>query len=203
MIIERIDDPDLISRLGNSGTNRAPGLHLSAIYGDFMSQLQPKRFDRSKPFNQTTLEMGLVFENMLERGLAEKFATVRPGELVSPEGVWMSPDGINPTYDAGEEYKFTRMSSRIYKGNTSPYTDEYGMPTDKFLHWFLQMKGYAKWLDTRKFLMRVLHVNGEWDRKKPGGMEPMFLSHLVTFTQAEIDENWTMLMQHARNRGML
>jgi len=201
MKIERIDDPDLIDRLAQSSAPRSEGLHLSTIYGDLMGQLQPKRFDRSKPFNKVSIESGLVFENMLEKGLAEKFATVRPGELWSPEGIIMTPDGVNPLLDAGEEYKFTRMSSRIYKSNTSPYTDEYGMPNQKFLHWFLQMKGYAKWLDTRKFVLRVLHINGDYDRKKESG--PEFLSHLVEFTQPEIDENWTMLTNHARNRGML
>ncbi len=203
MQIERVDDPELIDQLGKSSGHRSEGLHLSTIYGDFMSQIQPKRFDRSKPLNPQVLEPGLVFENMLERGLAEKFATVRPGELVSPEGIIMSPDGVNPTLMAGEEYKFTRMSSRPMKGAATPYTDEYGMPRDKFVHWFIQMKGYAKWLQTNRFLLRVLHINGEWDRRTPNGFSPQFHSHVIHFSNQEIDENWAMLVNHARNRGML
>lgn len=200
MDIERIDDPDLIDRLGQSTAPRSEGLHLSQIYGSLMSQLQPKRFDKSKALDKRRLEMGLIFENSIEPALASKFATVRPGEIISPEGVAMTPDGVNPTEGAGEEYKFTTMSSAIKDGAT-PYTDEYGLPNDKFLHWFIQMKGYAKWLETDTFLLRVLHVNGRYEKYKFG--EPEFLTHRIRFTPAEIDENWQMLMTHARQQGML
>lgn len=201
MDIERIDDPELMERLGQSTGARSSGLHLSTIYGDFMASIQPDRFNRSKPFNKQRIEMGLIFENALEPALADRFATIRPGEIYSDEGVAMSPDGVNPSLMCGEEYKFTTMSSRIQKGCSSPYTDEYGMPNDKYLHWFLQMKGYAKWLETDTFLLRALHVNGTYEKYRIG--EPEFLTHRVRFTDWEIEENWSMLMNHARNRGML
>jgi len=198
MHIELIDDVDLIGRLGQSTGDRSTGLHLSQIYGSLMKQLQPKRFTGG-PFNHTKVETGLVFENMLERGLTEKFATVRPGELFSDEGIAMSPDGINPELDCGEEYKCTWMSSSRKHGGTSPYTDANGEPSDKYLHWFLQMKGYAKWLGTRSFLLRALHVNGDYSYP----MGPQFMSHRIEFTDGEVDENWSMLMNHARSEGML
>lgn len=200
MQMELFEDADLTARLGqSSGPRTLQVLHLSQIYGDLMSQLQPKRFDRSKPMDLVKVETGLVFENMLEKSLAEKFATVRPGEIVSPEGIYMSPDGVNPTMGCGEEFKCTWMSSRVYGENLSPYTDEYGMPTKKFLHWFIQMKGYAKWLPTDTFLLRVLHINGNYEHP----YQPEFLTHRIVFTETEIEENWTMLINHARNRGLL
>lgn len=205
MNIEKVDDPELIERLGQSeGPRTRDKLHLSDIYGDLMRQVQPARFDKRDregkkiPMDMVKVETGLVMENMLERGLRDKFATVRPGEIVSDEGVYMSPDGVNPTDICGEEYKCTWMSTRNKTG-TTPYTDEYGMPNPKYLHWFLQMRGYAKWLQTDTFLLRVLHINGDYTHP----YQPEFLTHRIRFTETEIDENWSMLMRHARNRGML
>lgn len=204
MNIELVDDPALIERLGQSGPRTRDVLHLSDIYKDLMQRLQPKRFDKRDhngkpiPMDMVKVETGLVMENVLEQGLREKFATMRPGEIVSDEGVWMSPDGYNPTELCGEEYKCTWMSTRNKKGST-PYTDEYGMPSDKFLHWFIQMKGYAKHLNTDTFLLRALHINGDYEHP----YQPAFLTHRVRFTETEIDENWQMLMNHAHDRGML
>lgn len=203
MQIELVQDPELIERLGQSDAPRSRDrLHLSDIYKDLMQGLQPKRF-RGGPMNMAKVETGLVMENMLERGLAEKFATVRPGELVSDEGIYMSPDGVNPTFGCGEEYKCTWASSRIRDNGTTPYTDEYGMPNVKYMHWFFQMKGYAKWLQTDSFLMRVLHVNGDYERIPGVGLQPQFLTHRVWFSQDEIEDNWSMLMRHARTRKMM
>jgi hypothetical protein len=203
LIIEQIPDLDLIARLGQSTTPRSEGLHLSTIYGSLMKKLQPRRFNTGKPMDMVRIETGLVFENVLEQGLREKFATYRPGEIVSPEGIIMTPDGFNPTDCAGEEFKCTWMSLRPLKGCATPYTDEYGLPRDKFLHWFIQMKGYAKWLEVNRFNLWVLHINGEYDWKKPGGVDPQLVPTRIEFTQDEIDENWTMLINHARNEGML
>jgi hypothetical protein len=201
--IELIDDPELVARLGESSTERTRGvLHLSEIYKSLMVRLQPKRFGGNKPFDTRKVETGLIFENVLEQGLREKFATQRVGEIVSDEGVWMTPDGVNPTEACGEEYKCTWMSSRLHEG-TTPYTDEYGMPTPKFLHWFFQMKGYAKWLQTDTFLLRVLHINGDYERLPGIGYQPTFMTHRIRFSEQEIEDNWTMLMNHARDEKMM
>ncbi len=201
MNIQLVDDQNLIARLGQSssvGVRTLGVVHLSDIYGSLMRRLQPDRF--GKPFDQdayTRMEVGIAFENILEQGLAEKFATVRPGEIVSPEGVFMSPDGVNPTLDAGEEYKATWMSSR--SNGTTPYTDENGEPSEKYIHYFFQVKGYAKWLGTNRFLLRVLHINGDYTYP----LTPQFLTHLIEFTDKELDDNWTLLMNHARSEGLL
>ncbi len=199
MNIELVNDPDFIARLGHStGPRTTDVLHLSSIYKILMQRLQPKRFT-SGPMDMAKIETGLVMENMLERGLAEKFATSRPGEVVSDEGVWMSPDGVNPTEMCGEEYKCTWMSSRVAKGCTTPYTDEYGMANEKYVHWFIQMKGYAKWLGVNVFMLRVLHVNGDYEYP----LGPKFLSTRIVFTREEIEENWAMLMTVAKQEGLL
>lgn len=202
MIIEPVDDPDLLSRIGQSASAgiRTEGvLHLSDIYKSLMIRLQPARF--GNPIDDDArrrMEVGIIFENILEKALADKYVVMRPGELVSPEGVYMSPDGVNPYYNAGEEYKATWMSCRVPDGQ-SLYVDELGHPNDKCCYWFWQMMGYAKWLGTLDYLLRVLYINGDYSRP----YTPQFLTHLIHFTQEEVDGNWEFLMSHAREEGLL
>lgn len=237
MRVTPIDDRELIERLGKSEGERSTGLHLSDVYKALMKRLQPKRFDKRDaagnplPFDKRKIEIGLLFENMLEKGLAEKFATVRPGEIFSDEGIAMTPDGVNPTLMAGEEYKSTSMSCR--EGIFEIVEIDgvaYHIPHDKFLHYFIQMKGYAKWMDVRRFILTILFIYGDykwhavddcWNtgpcRETPigytgktpvcgGGSHPcgpVFKQYDITFTDDEIEQNWQMLMTVAREEGML
>jgi hypothetical protein len=200
MQIELIDDPDLVAKMGYAvdQDRTRQVLHQSDIIKDLMCDLQPKRFKRVPFAMNPMVETGILFESILEEAMSRKFSTVRPGEVVSDEGVYMSPDGVNPILLAGEEYKATWMSSRL------GVTDEYGQPLPKFLHWFIQMRGYAKWLDVRDFVLRVFFVNGNY-RHKEGDPEsgPHFKSYRIQFTDQEVDENWRMLIRHAQSKGML
>lgn len=196
MKIELVDDPALVERIGQSATHgtRTPGLHVSEIYKRLMVRLDPKTY--GKPIDDEArqrMEVGILFENMLERGLAEKYGTCRVGELVSPEGVILSPDGVNPELVAGEEYKATFKSCR------HGLVDEYGMPLPSFIVWFVQMKAYAKWLELLDWILRVLFICGDYS--KP--IQPQFHSYRISFTQDEVDENWTMLMSLAHQEGLL
>ena len=201
MKISLLSDPtqlELFPKFGRSTGPRTLGvLHLSDIYSDILENLYPKKYDRSKPMDMVRVETGLIFENVLEQGLAEKFATVRPGEIISDEGIYMSPDGVNPDLCAGEEYKATWKSCR------HGLTDEYGMPLPQFIGWFIQMKGYAKWLMVRRYLLRVLFVNGDYVYYPGAGLSPKFITWDIEFSEDEIEENWAMLINHAKGMGVL
>lgn len=210
MRIDPIEDPDILTMLGKGGAGdrTLDVVHLSDIYKILMKRLQPKRFDKRDkqgkplPMDFQRVEIGLLFETTLERALAEKFATVRPGELVSDEGVFMTPDGVNPEKIAGEEYKCTYMSSRhgIAEMVRDPETgDMYWIPLDKFIHWFIQMKGYAKWLEIRKFILTVLFLCGDYTYP----ITPQFRQYEIEFTDEEVEENWTMLMNIAREERLI
>jgi hypothetical protein len=210
MIVTLLDeDLGLTEHLGvSSGPRTRDVLHLSDIYKVLMQRLQPKRFDASKPMDMKRVEIGLLYETMLEQGLAEKYSTVRPGEIVgtmiNAQGhavpVYMSPDGVNPDLMAGEEYKATYMSSKdgitedIEAGGVI-----YQVPRDKFVHWFVQCKGYAKWLEVNRFILRVLFLCGDYSY--PIG--PQFKSYSLEFTDEEIEDNWTMLRTVAIEEGLI
>lgn len=196
MDVVRIEDPALISRLGQSGTfgTRSDGLHVSEIYKRLMTQLEPAKY--GKPIDDDArrrMEIGILFENVLEQALAEKYGTVRPGELISPEGIKMSPDGINPELVAGEEYKATFKSCR------HGIMGEGGDPLPNFYVWFVQMMAYGKWLYLDRWLLRVLFICGDYSRP----ILPQFHSYDITFTQDEMDNNWQMLLRIAKEGGML
>jgi hypothetical protein len=196
MKCEEIADVELMAEIGQSTGPRTRGVgivHLSDIYKILMQRLQPKRFSNERPMDMTRVQVGLLFESMLEEALIRRFSVSRPGEVVSDEGIYMSPDGVNPTLLAGEEYKATYISSA--KG----ITDEDGQPLDKFVHWFVQMKGYAKWLGVTRFILRVLFLAGDYSF--PIG--PQFKSWDITFTDEEIDENWTMLRNIGVEEGLI
>lgn len=237
MIITEIDDPELLERLGQSEAPRSEGLHLSSIYKVLMKRLQPKRFDKRDaagnplPFDKARIEIGLLFENVLEVALREKFATVRPGEIFSDEGIAMTPDGVNPTECAGEEYKSTALSCRsgIYEV-VEVEGERYQIAHDKFIHFFIQMKGYAKWLGVTKFILTILFIYGDYKyhaqsdcwgsgpcKHTPEGYTgkvpvcgggsypcgPVFKRYVIDFTQQEIDDNWDSLIRVAKEEGLL
>lgn len=179
--------------LGQSAGGRSTDvLHVSEIYGRLLETLYPKKYDRSRPMDMTRIETGLLFENVLEQGLKEKFATARVGEILSDEGIAMSPDGVNPTLGCGEEYKATWKSCR------HGLLDNDGAPLPQFLGWFIQMKAYAKWLGVDTFLLTVLFINGDYTQP----LAPQMKTWKLVFTQEEIDDNWTGLMAFAREQHM-
>jgi hypothetical protein len=191
-----IEDAALMGEIGNSTGPRTRGtgiVHLSDIYKILMQRLQPKRFDNSRPMDMQRVQVGLLFESMLEEALQRRFGVSRPGEVISDEGIYMSPDGVNPTLLALEEYKATYMSSR------HGIVDEEGQPLDKFVHWFVQIQGYLRWLGINDCLLRVLFLAGDYTH--PIG--PQFRSWKLSFTDEEIETNWQMLRNIAIEEGLI
>ncbi len=177
--------------MGRSILPRTPGLHISDIYGDLYERLEPKRYKGGLP-KAELLEAGLAFESILEEGLKNRLAQ-RPGEILSPEGILMSPDLIlfNGCVRVGE-IKLTWMSSR-----DMPTETVNGLPP-KFSKWDVQMRAYCHVLDTEHARLIGFFVNNDY--KPP---TPRLLAWDITYTQRELDENWAMLLRHAESMGVL
>jgi hypothetical protein len=195
MTVTEVLDDDALALMGqSSGPRTRDRLHVSDIYKSINKELDPKRFSDDDGPNLEKMEVGLLFESILEEALARKYGTFRPGE-VEVDGVVMSPDGLNLTDGALEEFKCTWMSSR------HGLTDIYGYPLQKFQHWFWQMKAYCFALGCDKAILTVLFVNGDYDRAN--GMNPQLKRYRIEFMDDELTENWQMLVDHAREKGML
>lgn len=192
MIIEPC--PHGLEELGISTLPRTPGLHISEIYGDLYQRLEPTRYKGGEP-DPLHLEAGLAWEQMLEEGLKRRLSANRPGELISPEGIYLSPDLIiaNCAVRVGE-IKLTWMSCR-----EMPLERTTHMP-EKFSKWFVQMMAYCHILETPYARLIGFFVNGDYPRGAP---RPRLLAWDLQFTSRELTDNWRMLMNHAKVMGVL
>jgi hypothetical protein len=168
---------------------RSAGLHVSEIYGSLFEALEPDRFTGGEP-HQILVAIGLAWEQWLERTLiAMGECVARPGELVSPEGIIYSPDlhVLNGQERLGE-IKSTCLSSR--EGITGPKFDKY----------HCQAKIYCHWTEIPRMRFYVLFLRADY---RKGDGFPEFHVYDVEYTAFELQENYDMLMNHARQKGLL
>ncbi len=197
-------------REANAPNERSVTLHQSDIIKSLCIARDRERFDPSKPMDMRAIEMGFAFETVMESGLVIRDpGLVRPGE-VTHLGITGSPDGLYVDTDPWKlaEYKATKMSCR------QPITDP------KFWHWLVQIKGYIFALNESMGLhppmtqcwLYALFVNGDNSYKNQpcawsGGRVEVQGSHLhkmlLTFTAEELQNNYAMLVKHARSKGWL
>jgi hypothetical protein len=174
-----IDTQFPLTGIGSRSTDR---LHLSDIYSDLEQTLFP-RSTTADMNNRLWAETGFLWEDLLSTVLAEH-CSPRPGE-VELDGIVGSPDGYDPDAGMLDEYKCTWKSIN----NAHP---------EQVWKWMTQVKGYCKMLGVTTVRFHVLYINGDYR-----GSGPIYRSYLFSFTQKEIDENWQMLLNHARLRGWL
>lgn len=169
-----------------SGVERSGGLHVSRIVGDIAEEMGfvPKR-DPQPSILKMKFEFGFAWEDLLSKAFADRNIGERPGE-VSLDGIIGSPDSLGCDEDGLflEEYKSTWYS--MNKG------------FENIWMWHTQAKSYCKLCRTSRVFFRVLWINGDY--RPPS---PQYHSYLVKYTDREIDENWEMLVNHAKFRGWL
>ena len=169
---------------------RSPGLHASDIYGDLFRKLEPKRYT-DEPMNGPLVALGSAWERYFEMLLeVNDIIAYRPKEMISPEGIAFSPDLIiNATPRRVGEIKLTSMSLDDIPDDTTNNLPE------KFDKYLVQMKLYAHWLGLTHGWLAILSI------RKP--YAPEFRAFNLGFTAAELQDNYTMIMNHARHEGML
>lgn len=173
---------DIEFPLTGPGDRTLDKLHLSDIYTDLDNTLFPKTSNADMN-NPLWSEVGFLWESVLSRALADH-CSPRPGEI-ELDGIIGSPDGYDPETGILDEYKCTWKSIR----NAHP---------ENVWKWQVQVKGYCKMLGATVARFHVFYVNGDWR-----GSGPIYRPYLFSYTQREIDENWQMLVQHAKAKGWL
>lgn len=169
---------------------RSPGLHLSQIYGDleasWRKRMEPEMTEEELEFYRAG---GWVWETIWSSAMAECLRTgeiVRPGEFMV-DGVIGSPDNLRVDPWRVIETKCTWKSVR--KWDTCPMEKWFWV-------WTVQVKGYCRMVGTREVELYAMFTNGDYR-----GSGPQTRAVLMKFEQLEIDENWGMLMGHAKRRG--
>mgnify|MGYP003393005229 CR=1 FL=1 len=197
--------PDASLSLSTTGGERAPGLHLS----DIVKRMQWERDQKYKPDSapdMMTLEYGHTWERVLENALRERHQEAnipyrghRP-DAIQVDGIWMSPDWLNPGAEfAAEEWKATKVSSK------TPFQE-------RQWYWLPQIMGYLHGLRTTKqiaaykCLLRVWYINGDYTYESKSSDLTLlrdYHEYELSFTPREIQENWRSLVSHAIKYGLL
>jgi len=86
---------------------------MSDLYGDLYADLEPKRFKYTTTPNPLLLALGTAWEQHLEFLITTSgLEVVRPGELMTGEGVAYSPDGVMVEDFRLVEYKYSSMGTK-------------------------------------------------------------------------------------------
>lgn len=195
-------NPSNIRPASDAVQHRSPGLHLSQIYDDLADTIKPRKPMSDARDIQSYRAGGFIWERVLETSFSTAFGdslidadTVRPGEVYR-DGIWASPDLLHlPTFTVVDT-KFTWRSSRRLE-----VPEGVGLATalnNHFWTWTVQLKGYCQMLNTTLARLLVFFVNGNY-----ADSGPQLRQFDLTFTNRELDENWSMLLNHARKRGWL
>lgn len=166
---------------------------MSEIYGSLYKELEPKRYGGTELPEPVLLALGTAWEKHLETLLkasqpnhnGECFS--RPDEFVDGEGIAFSPDLLieNGIFRIGE-IKLTWQSSR----------EDISAP--KFSKWLVQLMAYCKGLETPYGRVYATFVNGDYAAHR----WPQLKIWDFTFTERELQDNYRMLVQHAKQRGL-
>lgn len=162
-------------------TPRTAGLHLSDVIHDIATTSGIDHYKRGNGTN-LRMEMGFLWEDVLSLALKDRLPN-RLGEI-RKDGILMSPDGLNVEEWELCEYKCTWKSSR-------------SDPLDNW-RWCTQILGYHSGLGTNVCNLKVLYINGDY---RDSG--PQFFQYRLYATDPEIEENWQMIINHARSRGWI
>lgn len=179
----------------HGGPREAKGTHVSEIIRDIQNKVTHK--GKRKPFSELTQEekrrmgsytsMGWAFEKIIEAALREVFGAFFLGReryqktgSLTLDGISGTPDWLDLQHWCVIEFKATWRSSRR------------DLETD-FAHWLWQIKAYCKLLAVTTAELYVFFVNGDY--RESG---PQLKGFALSFSQREIDENWSMLRNHAR-----
>lgn len=169
---------------------RSPGVHMSELFGDLYADLEPKRFKHTTAPNPLLLALGTAWENHLEFLIGKSgLEVLRPGELMTDEGIAYSPDGIIMDDFRLAEYKYSSMGTKDLP--TEPSTS---LP-QRFGKYLCQCMCYCYHLGTPKARLYFCSVNRPYD--------PELRVFDIEFTAQELQDNWSAVLNNARFKGLV
>jgi len=202
--LKLVEIPSTITQLLTdrfSHDERSEGLHASQIWEDLHASVQTKKrsalaADKLSEFGT----VGFIWERVLEQTLASIMVDnpidhgryFRPGEQCV-DGIYLTPDYCDLNYNGNwvhgvEEWKVRWCSYR--KADNLE---------QNFWKMIVQQKAYCHALQTPYSRLRMLFLVGDWR----SDITPKMREFELEFTSRELQENWSMITNHARRRGWL
>ena len=174
-----IDDVQWPSVIWDDDEEREEGLHLGEVIKSLMSSSGLGYKGKGFTDMELTAEIGLLWERILGKVMAEKYA-MRPPQI-QVDGIWMSPDGIGP--DPREEVPL------VVEEYKAAWASIRRSPADNF-YYMCQVKAYCYALGTNVAVMRIFHVMGNYK-----GSGPMYRVARIVFSDLELKQNWDMMLR--------
>ena len=160
--------------------DREEGLHLGTVIKSLENASGLGYTGKGFNDMQLTAEIGLLWELVLGKVMAEKYAT-RP-QQIQVDGIWMSPDGIGPD-PAGEVPLVVEEFKASWKSTKSS-------PVDSF-YYMCQVKSYCHAVGTNVAVMRIFYILGDYK-----GSGPQYRIARIVFSDQELEDNWKMIVKH-------
>jgi len=158
---------------------RQPGLHVSGILKEVAIQL--KLFDAAKEMEDEAIPfkwaLGLAWE---EFACSMYRDTLWQPGAIEVDGIWMTSDGLTPT--RLDEFKLTWKKVMAGAQFIDPQYNWY---------YLTQGRAYCKGYEVDTVTWHVAYVNGDYK-----GSGPIYKRFTVKFTEAEIENNWKMILNH-------
>lgn len=182
---------------------RSEGLHASRIIRDLQEGLGIAK-GGDNGITQDQLEefgtIGFLWERVLEITLARMVCDDNPGRYqrigeLHLGGIFLTPDYCDlDFYGDGSNV----LGLEEWKCSWSSYRK--GDDLEKhFWHWLVQIKAYCWALETRVARLRAVFIAGDWK----GDITPKCRIWEFEFTERELADNWSMLVNHAKAKGWL
>ena len=177
--------PDLLPM-----TNRSPGMHISTIISDLCVNLG---YHDARPADEDfpqSVKDRMAFGNALEHAIIHRYELDSPGRYVQPgelscDGLFGTPDLLDVETFTVHEIKCTWLSAN------------HKIDSKKLWKYHVQIKAYCWMLETLKGQLQIGYVNGDYS-----DMSPMFRRWDITYTKAELAQNWNMLVSHGNAMGV-
>ncbi len=187
----KVDDIDYEFTLpADHGAGRSVGLHLGDIIKAYARATgQDKHWGNGSNDPRMNFEKGFIWEDvfseiwgrrMADRGRNEAGCLVQPEYEV--DGIYLTPDLVDLDTDTLDEYKCTTRSMNKFDALET-----------FFDLWLVQIKAYLYAIGIVRCRLIVMFLCGDY---KPPFPTPR--AKLLTFTQRELDDNWSMVMNFAR-----
>jgi len=187
------------SGLPRSNTPGKP--HLTDVMQSIQKDLGTEYKGKGFQDRYLTMDLGFVWEDLLSYIYSERSA--HRIEEVEFQNIVGSPDGIND-YDnvvaespllatpqdlCLEEYKLTWKSTRSHPRDDWKYMTQ--------IKSYLRMISGLYEMEITCCIMRIIYVNGDYK-----GSGPIYRIGWFNFEWEEIEENWAMIYNHAKEKGM-